>query len=207
MSQNVRQRGSAVKSSSDLPPPRDRKKATAPISPPLSRVPLHRFVYYLALFAVIVSAFYTWRLFQWKAKVGGWWNLALGRRPPGMQSQGVSWPGGVAPTSTPPPSGGHASVEQRINELAAALGIASKDLASAIASAVREHVPPASLSSTAAHETGDAVQYLINPTSASASETESDPGTPASRGIIKTVASAFEAVVGLDDSLNDLDGQ
>ena len=46
------------------------------------------------------------------------------------------------------------SVEERINELASALGMPSKDLASAIANAVREYVPPASLSSISAHQTG-----------------------------------------------------
>ena len=52
-------------------------------------------------------------------------------------------------------SGGKdATVDDRINDLAAALGMPSKDLASAIASAVHEYVPPASLSSVAAHQTG-----------------------------------------------------
>lgn len=58
-------------------------------------------------------------------------------------------------------SGGAGEVERRINELAAALGIPSKDLASAIAGAVREYVPRASLSSIAAHQTGYAVSQLF----------------------------------------------
>lgn len=49
------------------------------------------------------------------------------------------------------------SVEDKINALAEALGIPSKDLASAIAVAVREHIPPASLSSVKAQETGSGV--------------------------------------------------
>ena len=46
------------------------------------------------------------------------------------------------------------TVEEKIDELASALGVPSKDLASAIASAVHEYVPPATISSVAAHQTG-----------------------------------------------------
>ena len=53
------------------------------------------------------------------------------------------------------------SVEDRINELARVLGIPSKKLASAIADAVRQNVPPASLSSVAAKETGKVVETLL----------------------------------------------
>ena len=56
------------------------------------------------------------------------------------------------------------SVEKRINDLAEALGIPSKDLAGAIAVAVREYVPPASLSSVAAEETGEIVQEMLKGT-------------------------------------------
>lgn len=136
----------------DLPPPRDRK-GLRPVSPPLSNVPIRKFNNYMALFATLVFAYYIWRIVQWKTEVGGWWNLALGKRPPiqgGMQAPGST--GGIYPQTGE--AKGDSSVEERINELAAALGLASKDLASAIADAVREHVPPASLSSVAAHQTG-----------------------------------------------------
>lgn len=53
------------------------------------------------------------------------------------------------------------TVEGKIKELAAALGMPSKDLASAIAAAVREHVPPASLSSIASKETGEAFRQFF----------------------------------------------
>ena len=53
--------------------------------------------------------------------MGGWWNIALGK------------------TSI---INGDESVEDRINGLARALGIPSKELASAVASAVRQYVPP-----------------------------------------------------------------
>ncbi len=48
-------------------------------------------------------------------------------------------------------------VEDRINALAEALGVPSKDLARAIAGAVREYVPPASLSALKEKETGSPV--------------------------------------------------
>jgi len=64
-----------------------------------------------------------------------------------------------------PPTGimnGDESVEDRINGLARALGIPSKELASAIAGAVRQHVPSAVVSSIAAKETGEVVESLLN---------------------------------------------
>ncbi|KAI0739888.1 hypothetical protein C8Q80DRAFT_1111512 [Daedaleopsis nitida] len=150
MSEAIRSNSSAVKSSSDLPPPRDRK-AMRSVSPPLSNTPLHRFNYTIVLFAVLLLAVYAWRLVQWKTEVGGWWNMALGRRPTAADAINPNPTG----ASYGVPSGrekGEATVEDRINDLAAALGMPSSDLASAIADAVREHVPPASLSSVAAHE-------------------------------------------------------
>ena len=133
----------------DLPPPRDRKGIRS-VSPPLSHVPLSRFNYILGFLATVVAAFYVWRLMQWKAEVGGWWNLALGKRPPQLQHRGANTGANAHRFG----SGDSGEVERRIDELAGALGIPSKDLANAIAGAVRGYVPPASLSSIAAHETG-----------------------------------------------------
>lgn len=56
---------------------------------------------------------------------------------------------------------GDESVEDRINGLARELGIPSKELASAIAGVVRQYVPPASLSSIAAKETGKVMESLL----------------------------------------------
>ena len=52
-------------------------------------------------------------------------------------------------------------MEDRINGLARVLGIPSKELASAIAGAVRQNVPPASLSSITAKETGTVMESLL----------------------------------------------
>ena len=151
MSENIRSDSSAVKSSSDLPPPRDRK-GIRPVSPPFSKTPLHRFNYYIALFGLALLAFYSWRLFQWKTDVGGWWNLALGKRPPGADALQNNAGGPKVYGESGGRERGEPTVEDRINDLAAALGMPSSDLSAAIADAVRDHVPPASLSSVAAHE-------------------------------------------------------
>jgi len=153
----------AVKSADDLPPPRQRK-GLRPVSPPFSNVSMHRFNYYIALGAALLFALYAYRIIQYKAEAGSWWNLALGKRPAmqNMQNAQSNW--AAAKGGNGGASGGNAEgsakdfgdseVENKINELAAALGLPSKDLASAIAGAVREYVPPASLSSIAAHQTG-----------------------------------------------------
>ncbi|KAI0074891.1 hypothetical protein K474DRAFT_1709459 [Panus rudis PR-1116 ss-1] len=191
---------SAVKSKADLPPPREGKGIRS-VSPPLSNTPLHRFNYYIALLAVLLLAIYSYRLLQWKANAGGWWNLALGKRPPIAQTQDAQSSGQSGWKGTGAPSGGaraDLTVEQRIEELASALGMPSKDLASAIAGAVREFVPPATLSSVSASQTGEAVSYLVDPSGAAASESESAIGATATKGF-KVVASAFEAAVGMDE--------
>ncbi|CAL1701838.1 unnamed protein product [Somion occarium] len=152
---NSRKR-TAVQSSSDLPPPRQ-AKAIRSVSPPLSNISMHRFNYYLAIFAALMFALYTYRLVQWKSDAGGWWNLALGKRQPAVQSTtstssgGSDWQTGTAGIK----GRAELTVEERINELASALGMPSKDLASAIAGAIREYVPPATLSSISAHQAGN----------------------------------------------------
>lgn len=148
---------SAVKNpETDLPPERDQEILRS-VSPPLSNVPLSRFNYIFSLLAVVIAAFYVWRLMQWKTDVGGWWNLALGRQPIQLQNRDADTGAQTSVGANPPwfgKSGDSGEVEKRIEELAVALGIPSTDLANAIAGAVRDHIPPASLSSVAAHETG-----------------------------------------------------
>ena len=125
------------------------------MKPPLSRVSFARFNQYMAVIVTALLAFYAWRLMAWKAEAGGWWNLMVGRRQPVVHGQPVA---GGTPNSGDVRGtqfgGKDATVEERINDLAAALGMPSKDLASAIASAVHEYVPPATLSSVAAHQSG-----------------------------------------------------
>lgn len=150
MSEAISSNSSAAKSSSDLPPSRDRKGIRS-VSPPLSGTPLHRFNYSIVLFGVLILSFYAWRWIQWKNDAGGWWNMAMGRRTPGADALNTN-PTGASYGGANEREKGEPTVEDRINELAAALGMPSSDLAAVIAEAVREHVPPASLSSVAAHE-------------------------------------------------------
>jgi hypothetical protein len=84
-------------------------------------------------------------------------------------------------------------VEDRINALADALGMPSKELASAIAGAVKQYVPPASLSSVssavASKETGrssEALNILLD-------EGETDDG------VVGEVVSGLGSVVGMDE--------
>lgn len=96
---------------------------------------------------------------QHKREVGGWWNLIRGKGPvPGVYSASEV----NSDSPLPPHTADSDGVEGRINALAEALGMPSLDLARAIAGAVRHFVPPASLSSVAAKETGEVIQVLLN---------------------------------------------
>jgi len=103
------------------------------VDAPLSKTPMNRFVYIMALVATAIAAFYAYRISQfyhsWKTPLTS--NTSLG------------------------------GVEEHIRALADAFGVPAGDLASAIAEAVRDHVPPASLLSVAAKETGSLVQSLV----------------------------------------------
>ncbi|KZT63252.1 hypothetical protein DAEQUDRAFT_719630 [Daedalea quercina L-15889] len=200
MSSSIHGKSAVKNTSTDLPPERDRKGLRS-VSPPFSNVSLSRFNYLLGLLATVIAAFYVWRLMQWKAEVGGWWNLALGERPPQLQNRDANTGASASVNANAGQFGNEGEsgeVEKRIEELAVALGIPSKDLANAIAGAVRDYVPPASLSSVAAHETGDAVKYMMDPSDASASEAQSAAASTASRGF-KAMEDAFEAAVGMDE--------
>ena len=98
-------------------------------------------------------------MLQLKTAAGGWWNLALGRRPHGVQP-----PPGYGGAGDRGGDGGRDSVEDRIKSLAEALGLPSHELASAIAGALKNHIPPASLSSISAAEAthgGTAARILV----------------------------------------------
>jgi hypothetical protein len=155
---------SSTATSQNLPAPR-RSKALKPVSPPLSKFSFKKFIYTLVLIISLVGGFYGYRMVQHKREVGGWWNLIRGKGPvPGVYTgDGGERAGGKMNSDPPPPRAAESqSVEGRINALAEALGMPSLDLARAIAGAVRHFVPPASLSSVAAKETGEVIQVLLN---------------------------------------------
>ncbi|KAJ7479772.1 hypothetical protein FB451DRAFT_1350919 [Mycena latifolia] len=183
---------------SDLPPKRE-GPSMKPVSKPLSSTRLNRLIYLLILLSTLLSAYYGYRVIQWKTEVGGWWNLALGKRPPQLKfdeaerskSKSKGKKGKKDSSET---------VEDRINALADALGMPSRDLASAIAGAVKQYVPPASLSSVAAHQTGEAVNVLLK--SASESEnghTEPQKDAEGTGGVVEGIASGMGSFVGMDE--------
>ncbi|KAJ7659309.1 hypothetical protein DFH06DRAFT_1195473 [Mycena polygramma] len=179
---------------SDLP--QRQKPLTTPVSKPLSSTRLTRLIYLLLALSTVLSAYYGYRVVQWKTEVGGWWNLALGRRPPQLKFEE-----GQRPTKSKGKKAKKDSaetVEDRINALADALGMPSRDLASAIAGAVKQYVPPASLSSVAAHQTGEAVDTLLKNTEKSdeqrAAEKDAEGG-----GVAGGIASGIGSFVGMDE--------
>lgn len=90
------------------------------------------------------------------------------------------------------------SVEDRINGLASALGMPSNELASAIAGAVRSYVPPASLSSVAAKETGDAVKVLLSEPREGEGHTSNSEADPIG-GVMGGIVTGMEGFVGMDE--------
>lgn len=172
-----------------MPPDRPRKKALTRVDAPLTNLSLNNLIYILSLGATLLIAFYAWRIVGYKREVGGWWNLALGKKAPPPAATATGW------FRSPKDSAGEGShadteVEERINALASALGMPPTHLASAIASAVREHVPPASLSSVAASEpTGAATKVLLGD--------ESEEAQP--EGVVGTAAGILGSAVGMDE--------
>lgn len=200
MSSSISANGADAPSSANLPPSRD-KRALKKVDAPLSNTKLHRLIYLLAILTSLLGAFYAYRIVQWKTEVGGWWNLATGQRHPGAQVVGGNtWTGN--PVSSPNRGdtkkyeGGDSEVEDRINALADALGMPPRDLAVAIASAVKEYVPPASLSSVAERETGKPAVDALLGQGAGAGRTV---GQPEPTGIIGGVLHGMEAAVGMDE--------
>lgn len=90
-------------------------------------------------------------------------------------------------------------MEAHINGLAHILGMTSTDLARAIAGAAKHFAPPASLSSLAAKETGDAVKILIGENDVKNKDLK--PETEASHGVFDVVEDVIETLedfVGMD---------
>ncbi|PBK88032.1 hypothetical protein ARMGADRAFT_1016311 [Armillaria gallica] len=155
-----------------------------PVSAPLSSTRLSRLIYLLVLLSAILTVYYSYRVVQWKTEVGGWWNLSTGKRPSGIKMEHGAQHGRVE------------GVEDRINALAEALGVPSKDLARAIAGAVREYVPPASLSALKEKETGSpVVDELLKEPQGNSHGHPSEEGA----GIVGGVMSGVESFVGMDE--------
>ncbi|KAJ3721966.1 hypothetical protein EV361DRAFT_6623 [Lentinula raphanica] len=172
-------------------PPKRQGKLLQRSQPPLKNTRLTNLIYILVILSTLLTAFYSYRMLQWKSEVGGWWNLALGKKPPAAQT---------TPVDVGSQRQGRRSeegVEDRINALAEALGMPPNDLAKAIAVAVREYVPPASLSSIKERETGKpAVEELLR------GNGEGKPvegSKPTSTGVVEGVFRNMDSFVGLDE--------
>ncbi|KAJ2922112.1 hypothetical protein H1R20_g14994, partial [Candolleomyces eurysporus] len=191
---STRKRNSAQLTERDLPPPRRSKGIRNDVSLPLENTSLRRLIYILVTLTTLLGLFYTYRTIQYKKEVGGWWNLLLGRRPPHV-AEGT-WNSGSS-------SGGGSKhdVEDKINDLAAALGLPSHELASAIALAVHNYVPPASLSSIAAKETGSVVDVLVEGAESGEAEGVTVPqrSPKPTPGVVEEIVNGFETFVGLEE--------
>ena len=194
----TRQRRTApANSSSDLPPPRSRKKALRPVQKPLSNTRLTSVIYILVATSVLLGAFYAYRITVWKTEVGGWWNLMVGKKPPQMRTESDAQARGAGTYQT---GSGKGDVEFHINQLASIFGIQPTDLASAISGAVKDHVAPKTLSSISSSASAKgaektAAQALFD----DSPEKQGDAG--GNGGIMET----FEAVVGMDEPMGGLD--
>ncbi|KDQ17385.1 hypothetical protein BOTBODRAFT_43021 [Botryobasidium botryosum FD-172 SS1] len=106
--------------SEHLPPKRTKPMTNPDAELPFAKTRLTSVVYFLSAGALLLLAFYSYRLTQAKARSGGWWNLALGRHPNApLGSGGFS-------------SGAAGGVESRIKDLADILGIPPREIALAI---------------------------------------------------------------------------
>lgn len=181
----------------DLPPKRQGKRLQR-VEPPLKSTRLTNLIYLLVLLSTLLTAFYSYRLVQWKSDVGGWSNLALGRNPPRAQATPVIESQTVHRRRRGEQNTGDAEVEDKINALAEALGMPSQDLARAIAAAVREYVPPASLSSIKERETGKpAVEELLRG-EGEGKTVESHMAEP-TIGVVEGVVNKLDSFVGFDE--------
>ncbi|KAI0321408.1 hypothetical protein OF83DRAFT_1099642 [Amylostereum chailletii] len=146
-------------SKDDLPPsrPKEDRGVRTDVRPPFARVSFSTFLH--GLTAMLLAVF-CWYAYSAATMALG---FSKGSSPP--SSGGILWMLGLGRSgpnakSGKPESGheehGNMGVERRIEELAKALGMPDSELAVAIAGVVKEHVPPASLSSLAAQakETG-----------------------------------------------------
>lgn len=136
--------------------PNQQSRGIQNVTAPLYKSSTSSFVYVLSTLAVIIFAWYAYK----GVSVAS--GVVSNASPFGSSSTSSSKSGdvpvnvGERRAAREEGVGGEMSVERHIEELAKAFGMPSKDLAGAIAGAVREHVPPSSLSSVSkkAEKTG-----------------------------------------------------
>ncbi|KAL1413538.1 hypothetical protein Q8F55_001312 [Vanrija albida] len=107
------------------------------VKPPLKDVPMGRFLTYLTLGLLALSAFYLWRFTVWAHNAGGYINLLTGRRdyPPAGVAQAAAASAAAsavnnAKAHTGPPT--KKQVQDQIFRLADMLGVKPAELSAAI---------------------------------------------------------------------------
>ena len=170
-----------IQSTTDnLPPPR-RAPIMRTVSAPLSSTRLSNLIYLLVGLTTVLGAFLSYRTGHHKAGVGSWWNIVFDKRSQTCARE--------------------ESVEERINALANALCMPSNELASAIAGAVPSYVPPASLSSVAAMETGEAAKVLLSEPKGDQGHISASNGAAAEiiGGVVGGIITSLESFVGTEE--------
>ncbi|CAE6358740.1 unnamed protein product [Rhizoctonia solani] len=184
----------AEKNPENLPPKRE-SKTTQDVRAPLSGTSLSTVIYSLAALGLIWGALSAYRIVQLKADAGGWYNLALGRRPDtGAPVKGNPH---VGSHKTSTHNTGVKGVEDRIRALADELGIHPRELASAI----RPLMPTASASSISAEASATPMADAVIGVLGSDNPSGEQQANGASSGFPD-----LGTLVGLDDPAPGLDG-
>lgn len=181
----------------DLPPKRE-GKAVKRVSAPLKNVRLSNLVYYLAALGAFFCVFYAYRIMQWKSQAGGWWNLAVGKKPLQLQQAQDGMASGIQPAQVA--SAKELDLEDHINGIASILGIKPTDLASAVSGVVKEHAAPKTLSSiSSSASAADAQKTAVEALFGGDESINDESGGAAAK--VGTVAKAVEALVGYDEPI------
>ncbi|KAG8983770.1 hypothetical protein FRB93_007050 [Tulasnella sp. JGI-2019a] len=172
----------------NLPPKKDTPAVRKDVSPPLWQTPLWKVIYGISFITLCISAFYMYRLTQWKAQSGGWVNLMLGRSPtePIPSAAEVT---DSAKSYTGSNGDPHFVLEDRLRELADELGMHPREFASAI----KPIMPSATVTSLAqANPTpSDPVVDIL-----AGADPDQDTN---SQDTLSVVAKGLGAIMGADD--------
>ena len=177
-------------------PPKRESKGTQDVRPPLSGVSLSTVIYALAALGFVWATLSAYRITQLKADAGGWYNLALGRRP----DTGAPMKGNpnLGSSRQPTQNTGVKGVEDRIRALADELGIHPRELASAI----RPLMPPATVTSISAEASATPMADAVIGVLADEDKSGAAQGAASAAASFGNLA----GIVGLDDPTPDLDG-
>lgn len=160
----------------------------------------------IVAFGTLLIFFYTYRITQLKAEVGGWWNLLLGQRPPQTQTMG-SYDRSQDRGSNK--AGKELGLEDHISSIASILDMQPTDLASAVSAVVSQHIAPKSASSLSASVSSSASAAGTSAPAADSLFNDANPGSEGASasddegalGTAGRVAQAVEAIIGFDEPI------